>query len=92
VSDKHGARRFDQGLAAIARQHLKAPCFALSELKAENLYHAVRQEMVALKIGGARDCLKRASAVQVCLAKIVDRFVRPDHPRSTNAQPLQEHS
>jgi Mg-chelatase subunit ChlD len=26
-------------------QHLKAPCYALSELKAENLYHAVKQEM-----------------------------------------------
>jgi len=25
--------------------HLKAPCYALSELKAENLYHAVKDEM-----------------------------------------------
>jgi magnesium chelatase subunit D len=36
---------FDQGLAQFLAQHLKAQCFALSELKAENLYHAVRQEM-----------------------------------------------
>jgi hypothetical protein len=25
--------------------HLKAPCYALSELKAENLYHTVKEEM-----------------------------------------------
>jgi hypothetical protein len=25
--------------------HLKAPCYALSELKAENLYHTVNDEM-----------------------------------------------
>ncbi|MFN8386632.1 MAG: hypothetical protein U0V48_08905 [Anaerolineales bacterium] len=25
--------------------HLKAPCYALSELKAENLYHPVKDEM-----------------------------------------------
>jgi hypothetical protein len=28
-------------------QHLKAACFALSELKAESLYHAVKQEMAS---------------------------------------------
>jgi len=36
---------FDQGFAQQLANHLKAPCFALSELKAENLYHTVRQEM-----------------------------------------------
>ena len=44
INMEHAA--FDQGLAQLLAQHLKAPCFALSELKAENLYHAVRQEMV----------------------------------------------
>jgi Mg-chelatase subunit ChlD len=32
---------FDQGLAQSLADHLKAPCYALSELKAENLYKAV---------------------------------------------------
>jgi len=36
---------FDQGLALQLANHLKAPCYALSELKAENLYHAVKAEM-----------------------------------------------
>jgi len=36
---------FDQGLAQQLANHLKAPCYALSELKAENLYHAVKDEM-----------------------------------------------
>jgi len=43
INMEHAA--FDQGLAQLLAQHLKAQCFALSELKAENLYHAVRQEM-----------------------------------------------
>ncbi len=43
VNMEHAA--FDQGLAQLLADHLKAPCFALSELKAENLYHAVKQEM-----------------------------------------------
>jgi magnesium chelatase subunit D len=38
---------FDQGLAQSLADHLKAPCFTLSELKAENLYRAVREEMSA---------------------------------------------
>jgi magnesium chelatase subunit D len=45
INMEHAA--FDQGLAQQLAQHLKAPCFALSELKAENLYHAVRHEMAA---------------------------------------------
>lgn len=36
---------FDQGLAQKLADHLEAPCYTLSELKAENLYHAVKQEM-----------------------------------------------
>ncbi|HEY5981904.1 MAG TPA: VWA domain-containing protein [Anaerolineales bacterium] len=43
INMEHAA--FDQGLAQQLALHLKAPCFALSELKAENLYHAVRHEM-----------------------------------------------
>ncbi len=36
---------FDQGLAQALADHLKAPCYTLNELKAESLYHTVRQEM-----------------------------------------------
>jgi magnesium chelatase subunit D len=43
VNMEHAA--FDQGLAQALADHLKAPCYTLSELKAENLYKAVRAEM-----------------------------------------------
>lgn len=43
INMEHAA--FDQGLAQKLADHLEAPCFTLSELKAENLYHAVKQEM-----------------------------------------------
>ncbi len=43
VNMEHAA--FDQGLAQQLADHLKSPCFALSEIKAESLYHTVRQEM-----------------------------------------------
>ena len=43
INMEHAA--FDQGLAQQLADHLKAPCYALSELKAESLYHTVRQEM-----------------------------------------------
>ncbi len=36
---------FDQGLARVLAEHLEAPCYSLSELKAESLYMTVRQEM-----------------------------------------------
>ena len=36
---------FDQGLAQSLAKHLKAPCYTLGELKAEALYHTVKQEM-----------------------------------------------
>ncbi len=45
INMEHAA--FDQGLAQTLAEHLKAPCFALSELKAESLYHAVKQGMTA---------------------------------------------
>ena len=38
---------FDQGLAQALADHLKSPCYTLSDLKAENLYQTVRQEMRA---------------------------------------------
>ncbi len=46
INMEHAA--FDQGLAQQLANHLKAPCYTLMELKAENLYQAVRQEMVHL--------------------------------------------
>jgi magnesium chelatase subunit D len=46
INMEHAA--FDQGLAQTLANHLKAQCFALSELKAENLYHAVKNEMVGV--------------------------------------------
>ncbi len=36
---------FDQGLAQALADHLKAPCYTLSELKAETLYQAVHDEI-----------------------------------------------
>jgi magnesium chelatase subunit D len=43
VNMEHAA--FDQGLAQTLAEHLNAPCYTITELKAENLYFAVRQEM-----------------------------------------------
>jgi magnesium chelatase subunit D len=43
VNMEHSA--FDQGLAQALASHLKAPCLTLSELRAENLYRTVREEM-----------------------------------------------
>ena len=36
---------FDQGLAQALADHLESPCYTLTDLKAENLYQAVRDEM-----------------------------------------------
>lgn len=36
---------FDQGLAQDLADHLKAPCYMLSDLKAENLYATVKDEI-----------------------------------------------
>ncbi len=43
INMEHAA--FDQGLAQALADHLKAPCYSLNELKAENLYRTVRKEM-----------------------------------------------
>lgn len=43
INMEHAA--FDQGLAQALADHLDAPCYTLSELKAETLYQAVREEM-----------------------------------------------
>jgi magnesium chelatase subunit D len=43
INMEHAA--FDQGLAQQLANHLKAPCYALNELKAESLYNTVKEEM-----------------------------------------------
>ncbi len=43
---------FDQGLAQVLADNLEAPCYSLSDLKAESLYHTVRNEMNQLQGGG----------------------------------------
>jgi magnesium chelatase subunit ChlD-like protein len=43
VNMEHAA--FDQGLAQQLADHLEAPCYSLGEIKAENLYQTVREEM-----------------------------------------------
>jgi magnesium chelatase subunit D len=43
VNMEHAA--FDQGLANALAGHLKAPCYTLNELRAENLYRAVKAEI-----------------------------------------------
>lgn len=45
INMEHAA--FDQGLAQTLADHLEAPCYTLSELKAEALYQKVREEMIA---------------------------------------------
>ena len=45
INMEHAA--FDQGLAQELSENLQAPCYTLTELKAENLYRAVREEMEA---------------------------------------------
>jgi magnesium chelatase subunit D len=44
VNMEHAA--FDQGLAQALADHLKSPCYTITDLKAENLYMTVRKEMV----------------------------------------------
>ena len=43
INMEHAA--FDQGLAQALAEHLQAPCYTLSEIKAETLYYTVREEM-----------------------------------------------
>lgn len=45
INMEHSA--FDQGLAQKLSDHLRGPCYTLSELKAETLYQAVREEIIA---------------------------------------------
>jgi magnesium chelatase subunit D len=51
INMEHAA--FDQGLAQTLADHLDAPCYTITELKAENLYMAVRQEMRQVNAGAA---------------------------------------
>jgi magnesium chelatase subunit D len=43
INMEHAA--FDQGLARKLAEHLGCECYTLSELKAEALYHAVKEEL-----------------------------------------------
>ncbi|GAP05629.1 Mg-chelatase subunit ChlD [Anaerolinea thermolimosa] len=43
INMEHAA--FDQGLAQDLADHLKGPCYALADLRAESLYFTVRQEI-----------------------------------------------
>jgi magnesium chelatase subunit D len=53
VNMEHAA--FDQGLAQVLADHLNAPCYTITDLKAESLYQAVRKEMIfPNQTGGAR--------------------------------------
>jgi magnesium chelatase subunit ChlD-like protein len=45
INMEHAA--FDQGLAQQLADHLEAPCYAIADLKAESLYHTVKQEMAS---------------------------------------------
>ncbi len=47
INMEHAA--FDQGLAQNLADHLKSPCYSLSELKAENLYQAVSHARNTIK-------------------------------------------
>lgn len=40
---------FDQGLAETLAKHLKAPCYSLTEIRADNLYETVKKEMIGTK-------------------------------------------
>jgi magnesium chelatase subunit D len=43
INMEHAA--FDQGLARQLAERLGGPCFTLSDLRAETLYHAVKQQL-----------------------------------------------
>jgi magnesium chelatase subunit D len=53
INMEHAA--FDQGLAQTLADHLACPCYTIMDLKAENLYMAVRQEMRLPKNLGLED-------------------------------------
>jgi magnesium chelatase subunit D len=50
INMEHAA--FDQGLAQQLADHLAAPCYTITDLHAESLYLAVRQEMSQVKPDG----------------------------------------
>jgi Mg-chelatase subunit ChlD len=56
INMEHAA--FDQGLAQTLADHLEAPCYTITDLKAENLYVTVRKEMDHAQKDGVPD-LKR---------------------------------
>jgi magnesium chelatase subunit D len=53
---------FDQGLAQALADHLQCPCYTLSELKAENLYQTVRQEIYQPAPGSPADPARASRA------------------------------
>ena len=57
INMEHAA--FDQGLATTLAERLGGPCYTLAELKAENLYLAVRQELDSHPERGAGETLHR---------------------------------
>ncbi len=46
INMEHAA--FDQGLAKVLADHLHAPCYTITDLKAESLYQTVRNEMAQI--------------------------------------------
>ena len=50
INMEHAA--FDQGLAQSLADHLKAPCYTITDLRAESLYLTVRNEIAAPKPKG----------------------------------------
>jgi magnesium chelatase subunit D len=57
INMEHAA--FDQGLATTLAERLGGPCYTLAELKAENLYRAVRQELDSPADRGVGEALHR---------------------------------
>jgi magnesium chelatase subunit D len=57
INMEHAA--FDQGLAAALAEHLKSPCYSISDLKAENLYLTVRKEMSQINAPNPMDGLRK---------------------------------
>ncbi|HMK07852.1 MAG TPA: VWA domain-containing protein [Anaerolineales bacterium] len=58
INMEHAA--FDQGLATALADRLGGPCYTLAELKAENLYRAVRHELDSVPDRGAAEASHRA--------------------------------
>lgn len=57
INMEHAA--FDQGLATTLAERLGGPCYTLAELKAENLYRAVRQQLDGPPERGLGEALQR---------------------------------